>query len=404
MKRRNSAVLLLAFITVMTLFCMAPARAAPVDMDTALDDVVHRQRVNDYFRNFYVSALEKIAEQLTTLIMEQVVVVGTFMDAQYQIETQRLMQDMDTQISKAYMPDTQVCIFGTNVRSLAMSDQKAEANSLILNNAMLTRPLLSRNNIAGEGRADDLRARMEQYNRLYCDPNDNFGMLGPLCTPRARPPARRNRDLDYTALIDSPLTLDIDFTNNALSADEEDILALSHNLFGAEVFKYIPDDLLIQGPEQNVGPASWLFQNIRSLQAIRGVAQNSFAHLVGMKAQTNAQAGTFMTEIVRELGMPDPDIARFIGQNPSYFAQMDFLTKRLYQSPDFFVNLFTTPNNVERLGVTLQAIRLMSDRDRFEASLRREMLMSLIVEMKLRALEKDVDDSMLGSVTNMYIQ
>ena len=45
----------------------------------------------------------------------------------------------------------------------------------------------------------------------------------------------------------------------------------------------------------------------------------------------------------------------------------------------------------------------MNDRDRFEASQRREMLISLIVEMKLRDQERDVDNSLLGSVPSLYL-
>jgi hypothetical protein len=40
---------------------------------------------------------------------------------------------------------------------------------------------------------------------------------------------------------------------------------------------------------------------------------------------------------------------------------------------------------VQRTGVTLQAFKLIQDRDRFEAFLRREMLASLLLEESIRS-------------------
>ncbi len=341
-------------------------------------------------------------EQFTTNMMEQVLIIGTFFDAKHQMESQRLLQDLDTQIHKEMEPTHQMCVLGTNVRGLTSSGLKADANSYILGNALLQRSLLPYEQMTGLEQDDNMRSRLEQYFNTYCDPRDNSGIMRDLCTATA-PPGRRNRDLNFTSLVDGPLTMDIDFTNNVLTNDEEDVLALSHNLFNASLFPTIPEDLINNGPVKNMGPGTWIYQNARSLQAIRGVAQNSFAHLVGMKAQGTGYDTPYLTEIVRELGVPDDQILTLLGQNPSYFAQMDVLTKRIYMAPEFFINLFTKPVNVERTGVALQAIELMQDRDRFEASLRREMLISLIVEMKLRELERPVNNTIIGTLPNLLM-
>lgn len=384
---------------------VVPPQWTDPTFDTPIDDIYHTYPMDRALREKWMAIFNAMMEQFTTNMMEQVMIIGTFMDAKHQMESQRLMQDLDIQIHKEMAPTTQMCVLGTNVRGLTSSGLKADANAYILGNGLLSRSMLPFEQMTGWDEDASMRSRLEQYVNNYCDPKDNGGIMEPLCNTAATPapPGRRNKDLNFTSLIDGPLTMDIDFTNNALTNDEEDVLAMSYNLFGTAMFPTIPEDLIREGPLEDMGPGTWIYQNIRSLQAIRGVAQNSFAHLVGMKAQGTGYDTPYLTAIMAQLGMPPDDITKFLGQNPSYFAQMDVLTKRIYMSPNFFVNLFTQPANIERTGVALQAIELMQDRDRFEASLRREMLISMIVEMKLRELEKPVNNTIIGTLPNLLM-
>jgi hypothetical protein len=83
---------------------------------------------------------------------------------------------------------------------------------------------------------------------------------------------------------------------------------------------------------------------------------------------------------------------------------MDILTHKIFESPEFFTNLYTTPANVERIGVTLQALTLMQNRDRYEASLRREMLLSLILELGLRERQEAVVNEVQNASNNLLGQ
>lgn len=371
---------------------------------TAIEDSPHLAEINQAVDSNYVKGLYLMLEQFTSFMAQQIGVIGGFMDAKIQLDAQRDMQDMDAQAHKDYEPSTQMCIIGTNARSLAMSDQKGRADAQILSNTMLQRSLLTANGMTAGATASDMTARKAQYIKTYCEGADNSQQLKPFCgsDTGASDATRRNRDIDYEGLVNSPLTLDADFTDATLTHDEEDILAMSRNLFANDPAEYVPSARLIAGPQTNMGPGAWLFQDMRSLQAIRGVAQNSFAHIVGMKAKGGDQIYPFASQIIKELGVQDADLTKFIGQNPSYFAQMDILTKRIEMAPDFYVNLFTSPANVNRMGVTLQAIKLMNDRDRYESSLRREMLISLIVEMKIRDAERPIDNKVLGALPTIY--
>ena len=94
----------------------------------------------------------------------------------------------------------------------------------------------------------------------------------------------------------------------------------------------------------------------------------------------------FMKSLIREFGtFTDDQIHDMLGDRPSYYAQMEVLTKKLYQHPNFYTNLYDKPANVDRIGASLDAIAIMHQRDRYESMLRREMLTALLVEEALNS-------------------
>ncbi|MGH1403887.1 MAG: hypothetical protein ACRBDL_06555 [Alphaproteobacteria bacterium] len=258
---------------------------------------------------------------------------------------------------------------------------------------------------------------------------------------------RMNQDVDYARTLAIPLTLDVDFSdratgataNNDITNDEEAVVALAKHLYMPNVFSTVTEDKVIKDPR--------IHYNSRSFAAKMNVAHSSFLHIVGMKSSapegntttTTATSpaptpelgpasvsnrrdrpfaydldgnGTidageyverpvrpldedsgwaYMKALFREFGMTDDDgdgnltneIDDILGVRPSYYAQMEVLTKKIYQSPDFYTNLYDKPANVERIGASIDAITLMNQRDRFESMLRREMLTSLLLEEEL---------------------
>lgn len=100
----------------------------------------------------------------------------------------------------------------------------------------------------------------------------------------------------------------------------------------------------------------------------------------------------YMKALLAEFGISDSsdsdttlnnEIDDILGVRPSYYAQMEVLTKKIYQHPNFYLNLYDKPANVERIGASITAISLMNQRDRFESLLRREMLTSVLLEEEI---------------------
>jgi hypothetical protein len=143
--------------------------------------------------------------------------------------------------------------------------------------------------------------------------------------------------------------------------------------------------------------------DLSSIAAKRSVAENSFNAIVGLKSMGSAGGALgnngvttykYLGRILMDLGIPEAEVKTYLGQDPnisgsnipdpSYFAQLEILSKKIYQTPYFFANLYDTPVNVKRKSAALKAIELMLDRAIFESQLRQEMSLSVLLSSKLQ--------------------
>lgn len=371
------------------------ARALP----HALSLPGHEPSLVDSLNNNWLPTFPEMADQFSAVMIHQIFGIGAILDAKHQLETQRLLSQLRAEAHKNYAGSNQMCRYGTNVRSLAVTEEMGRSNKRILSQILQQRLTLRNNSVGTRGRYLDQRNRFDQFRRDYCDPAENNEKMSDdaipensVCMTAAGGP-RVGNDIDFPRVIDTRMTLDVNFTDNNLTNDERDVLALARNLYSHELLDFKGDDLLArEGNTTNI-------TELRSLHALRSIAHNSFSEIVGMKATGSGTVGPFMGRIIEELGVPAADVNQFMGANPSYFAQMEVLTSKMYQNPVFYSNLYTKPENLKRTSVALQALQIMHDRDRFEASLRREMLLSTILEMKLREAQQ-VIESGIGTRRN----
>lgn len=342
--------------------------------------------VEDYLPRYIVPQLVLMTEQFTTVAMHQMLVLGTMMDAKIQMETQRLYQQKTAEAHKKYQPSTGMCTIGTAVRSLAASDSEVNYAKYLRSQSALDRHLGHTNSSAAPGPAEDLKVRVQQFREYYCDPRDSNNNLNSFCGSDI--PETVNKDIDFTRTAALPSTLNINYTNRLISGDERDIAALSKNLFGSQVF-IRPDKAELAAPK-NMDE----YIDMRALMAKRSVAENSFHSYVALKAGSSNSArltGNFLENILRQLGInEDEEIRAYLGSSPSYYAQMEILAQKIYQSPDFYTNLYDKPANVARKDVAMQAIDLMLDRDSYKSELRTEALLSMLLEMDMIDLQKQV--------------
>jgi hypothetical protein len=241
---------------------------------------------------------------------------------------------------------------------------------------------------AAEGSQQDRSARLTQFRADYCDPADFGTGMSSLCNGTATDD-RQNIDINFTRAVDTKPTLNVDFTNAAVTNDEKDIIALANNLYAHKLFDRINVDSL-NSDQATDTQSSYLDQ--RSIVAKRSVAENSFNELVGEKSAGTEGSRTYLLQVLRNLGLSNADAAKYVGENPSYDAQMEILTKKLYQDPAFYANLMDSPANVNRQYAALQSFGLMQKRDIFETIMRSEILLSMVLEMEISKYQDDIQN------------
>ncbi len=360
----------------------------------------------DLFIGHVLPSMMFMTEQLTVVAMQQVQAIGMLFDAKEQLEAQLLIQQLQARALKDYYPSAGICEFATTVRSLAASERQSDFNMRAFSSYMMERQRGSGDIGASEGNREDRESRLEQYSQRYCNPTEQNNGLDQLCKSETDP-ARRNKDIDYTRIVDEPETMNVDYTDNKEpTPDEEDLFALTSNLFSPGIGTRVPKEYL--GAPSNAGERNTMQDDTlqeHSIVAKRAVAQNSLNAIVGMKSEGSSKytddggSRKYMVELVRQLGIPDDEIVAKLGKNPSYYAQMGVLTKSIFQTPQFYIDLYDKPANVARKRVALKALELMQERDLYRSQLRAEAIVSVLLEMSITELQDEVqnkNDSITG--------
>ncbi len=348
--------------------------------------------ITEWWEMYVKPAMQKYTDVVRNSLTAEALMIGAFLDGESELNALRTVQELNANTMKSYHVSDAICKFGTLSRSLASSESNARANQMVLSERSQNRQLGHDNMASEEGSANDRIARYKQFVSTFCDPQDYGNAMKSVC-PTAPSDKTRNLDINYTRLIDAKRTLDLDMTSNTAkaspSSDEEAVIALANNLYAHDVLERIPVDSL-EAKEQTDNRSSYLDQ--RAIVAKRSVAENSYNAIVGMKSKGSANSGTYMLKVLEKLGIASADATKYLGAKPSYDAQMEVLTKKLYQDPSFYVNLMDTPANVERQYAALQAFGLMQRRDIYESILRSEMLLSTVLEMEISEYQDEVQN------------
>lgn len=344
---------------------------------------------NEWWSQYVEPALKSFADGNRNANLLETVVYGAFLDAQNLMTAQRAVQELSSDTLKNYTPSDTICKFGTLSRSLALSQSKGKANQLVMSKRSINRQLGQAGTASAQtGEVSDRSARLKQFQKDYCDAKDFGGGMKDMCidTP---PDDRLNADINYTRSVDTKNTLDVDFTDTTVTDDEKDIIALANNLYAHKVFSRIDTESL--GQEAKIDSQS-TFLDQRAVVAKRNVAENTYNEIVGQKSMGSIGSRTYMHQVLEALGLNNAQAQDYLGPIPSYDAQMEVLTKKIYQDPAFYASLMDSPANVNRQYAALQSFGLMQKRDIFETVSRSEILMSLLLEMEIAKYQDNIQN------------
>lgn len=326
----------------------------------------------------YVGGLRQITDGVRNSILHGIVSIGTFFDARNLNDALRSLRVSSVETMKNYAPSDTICRFGTLSRSLALSEAIVDRNRMSFSKMLFDRNRQQFNTVfssPGMG----LSFMIKDFKVKYCENADNNGFLNGYCAAVAdASDVLYNRDVDFTRVFDTPLTFDADFaTNTDATNDQQSLIALFDNL--SKIPPYMDGGKDAFDPNKNLLTT----QDARAVNAARDVAGNTFGALVGERARTTAASAEYMRAVLTQIGVTEEDAIALIGENPSYFAQMEILTKKIFQDPVFYANLYDSPANIDRQRVAMKAVELQQDRDFLESLRRREMLLSVLLNLKL---------------------
>jgi hypothetical protein len=380
------------------------------DPNPTVDTKGRFEMLSDLLKGIWVAGFGLMTSEITTTMMQQMEIIGTFFDAKHHLETQRLMQQKYAEAHKDYQPSVQMCEIGTFVRNLADSEQRAKLTQTAIARAALDRALAA-GDVKTVAIASDDQTRREDFIAKYCNKEDNAKQNKLLCR-KGTDPERRNADINFTQIIDMPLTLKMNLVGDQPETEEEKID--KENIFAFLDYIFMHDRFVWKAkPDTTLHSFVKPYMDMRSLIAMRSVAQNSFAYIISEKAQgpkdpegaseNLKSVAPFLRSLMKEMGLEENEINETIGKHPSYYAQMEVLTKKIYQHPEFVANLYDKPANVKRLRAAMTAIKVMQDRDMHKALMRREMLMSLLLELKLRKDQREFSINELGRINSLTL-
>jgi len=327
-----------------------------------------------FLEEMIAKSLIHYTESLSKLAYHHAAAIGKLFDAKNQLETQRLMEKLKFEASKRYQPSESFCWFGTGVRSLQSAEAKTRFTAQGANETSLSDQLGKKYMASAGSKIEDLSNRWRKYTETYCRTSDNNNGLKMACGSSGDRP---NRDLQYTALINNPRTIQADFSTSSLNEDAQDILAMRKNLYGHDV------------PSRQISSLSTIkaqrsYMKMRSLLAKRSVATSSFNAILALKSEGEQSPVSGNLQAILE-GLGAENAAAFdIGEKPSYYAQLEILSKRIFQNPRFYASLYESPENVARKSAALKTIELMLERAIAESETRQEMIMSVLLSSRLQ--------------------
>lgn len=275
-----------------------------------------------------------------------------------------------------------LCRMASLAQSIAANDQRRKVNQLVFSEIGLARANGKQGSISARDTVTDTNERLNVFKGEFCRGSDFNNGLTEFCgltlsrfSQGNKQFLQQNADINFAESFALRPNLNIDFIDNdkaqnTLTMDEQTMIAMSYNL-------YRNDPVAPRFAEGDIDSIDYM-RNFRSKLAMQSLVQNSFYAQVAERSAGSGKAVPSMQALVRELG------AKSLPANPSYYQQMQFLTKDLYKNSNFYGTLMEGKTNVARQSAFMDAVDLMQDRDIYLSSLRTELLLASLVELKIR--------------------
>lgn len=293
-----------------------------------------RQRFTKWWKTWLDEGIRPMTKQLYSIKVDQARNLGTAIDAESIVKTQRDMQVREAEAVKKFMPGEFTC----NADSTARYMNQAQAASKGAQAALVTDISRMGMNVRGSGveggPASWVNRRWDIYSKTFCNNASNSGAGG--CAT-ALPDA--DADTAVARTLFRKETIDMSNPNNVLAARE-----MVQNISSTRPAEIVPPAAF------NSAPGRENFLRQRRLQAQTNAVTAAVSGVVGDRVPA---AGGVATEVVAQRlasGVPASEISN----TPSKRELRQTVIDRLW-SPQFYRDLGDEPNTVLQKEVYLKA-------------------------------------------------
>lgn len=359
----------------------------------AFDTLRDRMLSVDWWRLGVEPLARSMTLELSTLGHAMLTPIGGFYDARSHGETVLDLQKANAASISRHKPSVAMCKFASLNKSIAMADTRANMVQAVLSEYSMKRAL-GQEETQGALYSMDVASRLRLLGQRHCNRFELGTEMIQSCSAGANAAGYSNKDINFTDAIDVPDTIDFDLAGDingmadSSSNEQTNVISMKSLLYNAELSRRVGKRKLFNNYDGGQGR----YLDWRSIVAKRSVAENSFDTLVGMKAASGEAVNPQYRAQLISLGIPAAEVDQWAKTAPSYWAQMELLTKTLYQNPDFYANLYDGPSNVMRQSATMEAITLMQMRDYYDSLIRSEMALALVLDNEVKR-EQDILDN-----------
>ena len=307
----------------------------------------------DAMERAIIEALRLQTGQLSGYTAQSTKALTQALDAQTRLQAQTAREVEETRTMRAHRPSRSACTTVTGLTGLEATRSAAENAQEAAGEVETGRIVSDRAVVAEAGSAADGAARFDTVTRTYCSPG------------RAGDPVCRGDDAHHGADLKPGTLLDRRTFGN--EADLHAAIELSRNLAAPVVHDPLPLASAETDRERR------LVLLARAADARTALAADYFAHArslrapgadLGPWAEAVAPEGARHAEWAESRRDPEAPVSRY--------ELMELLASRRFEDPSWFVALQEmSEGNLLRELVTLQAISLMLDWQRFRLDERR---------------------------------
>lgn len=315
--------------------------------------------------------MQNMAEQLNTAVAEQSRAFQGAIDSEQESQTGLEYKEQEAKAQRKYRPSESVCAAGTVAggQGRATTFSRAmrsgwQAESLAIGSGKAGTP-------AASGASSAEKIRHDEYEALFCDPDDNGGNNN--C---AGDPNYYNADVQPARIIYDDLTIDVDDDPKIAAS----VRAVTDNMVGTPSADHIPEGVM----KSAGGQEKWLDR--RSFLA-RHAAVRSVPQMVAGARMPGSNMEQWVRELRQEAGIPLAEIS----DNPSYREVVHAVAIDRFNSGHYAVGMITDETEIEMEKLTLNTFYLMQLRDYFEL-LERQAL-TLAVQVSIMADQAAVPET-----------